>query len=232
MSLELIKTNWKDTEDSHKTINDSFVNMVNINYPLKTLRDWVERGVWGFGERSFYWMWRLIIDEMPKKFNFLEIGVFKGQVLALVQLLSKLSGRLPEVTGVTPLTNEGGYWESNYEEDIYKIFDTFNLIRPNLIKGLSTDKDIIDKAGRLGSIDILYIDGGHDEATVKSDITNYTPLIKKGGYLVIDDCCNDMNLPNGYFRGHEQVTKAVKENVGKEFEFLFNVVHNKIWKKL
>lgn len=229
MSLDIIKTNWKDTPENHEMINKSFIDMVNVNHPLRILRDWVESNIWGFGERSFYWMWKLIIDEIPEKFTFMEIGVFRGQILALVEMLAEKSGRKVDLYGVSPLSSEGGYWESNYEEDVHKIFDTFGLIRPNLIKGLSTDKDIIDRC-RI-PLDILYIDGGHEKEIVKSDLINYTPFIKEGGYLVIDDCCNDLNLPKGYFKGHQQVTEAVNENLPKEFEFLFSVVHNKVWQK-
>ena len=53
-------------------------------------------------------------------------------------------------------------------------------------------------------------------------------------YLVVDDCCNNIPMPSGYFTGIESVTKAVNEWEAKqtEFELLFNVVHNKLYKKV
>jgi predicted O-methyltransferase YrrM len=37
------------------------------------------------------------------------------------------------------------------------------------------------------SIDVLHIDGNHDEEYVTKDIVNYLPLVKKGGYIIMDD---------------------------------------------
>ena len=37
------------------------------------------------------------------------------------------------------------------------------------------------------SIDILHIDGNHDEEYVTKDILFYLPLVKKGGYIIMDD---------------------------------------------
>ena len=37
------------------------------------------------------------------------------------------------------------------------------------------------------SIDVLHIDGNHDEEYVTKDIINYLPLVKKGGYIIMDD---------------------------------------------
>jgi hypothetical protein len=60
-------------------------------------------------------------------------------------------------------------------------------------------------------------------------------MIKQGGYLLIDDACNDMNQPWGYFQGIQPVTDAVlkweKTEIGQEFEFLFNVVHNRLYRR-
>lgn len=38
-----------------------------------------------------------------------------------------------------------------------------------------------------GTFDIIFIDGGHDYATVKGDIEGYRPLVKRGGLLCGDD---------------------------------------------
>ncbi len=35
--------------------------------------------------------------------------------------------------------------------------------------------------------DYVYLDGGHDYETVKADIKNYYPLLRKGGVLAFDD---------------------------------------------
>jgi len=34
-------------------------------------------------------MWLTLVQEIPSNFKFLEIGVFKGRILSLIELLSK-----------------------------------------------------------------------------------------------------------------------------------------------
>ena len=230
-TIEELIEGWKDTPERHQSIHSILCEKTNETPHLKALRDWVEVSIFGFGERSFYWMWKLICDTQKPNFNFLEIGVFRGQTLALIQMLQPKA----KIYGVTPLDSTDGHWESNYEADIKLIHDTFNLKQPNIIKGLSTDMSIVayclDKF-KLESIDIVYIDGGHAYETVVSDIKYYTQFVKKGGYLVIDDCCHKYQIPHGMFAGIESVSKAVDEWNQEGFKELFSVVHIRVFKKI
>lgn len=233
MNLQQVKEFWKDDRSIHADINETFTRLVNADPELKAFRDFVEGNndtpvkIFGFGERSFLWMWKLLVDEMPPDFKFLEIGVFRGQVLALIRILSKTA----HITGITPLDSTGGHWDSDYEADIKYLHDHFKLSQPDIIKGLSTDKEIIDTAG--GEYDIIYIDGGHEYEVAKADIINYSPFVKVGGYLVIDDCANKYDLPYGYFRGIESVSRAVDEHLPNEqFKEIFSVVHNRIFQRV
>lgn len=233
MKLQQVKEFWKDDRSIHADINETFTRLVNADPELKAFRDFVEGNndtpvkIFGFGERSFLWMWKLLVDEMPPNFKFLEIGVFRGQVLALIRILSKTAS----IAGITPLDSTGGHWDSDYEADIKLLHETFKLSQPDIIKGLSTDPDIIEKAK--GTYDIIYIDGGHEYEVAKSDIINYSPFVKVGGYLVIDDCANKYDLPYGYFRGIESVSRAVDQHLPNEqFKEIFSVVHNRIFQRV
>lgn len=231
MRLETTKQLWKDEESVHRFINEGFSICVDEEKDLKEYRDWIESNIFGFGERSFIWMWKLLVDEMPPYFSFLEIGVFRGQILGLIRMLADRSERGVRIIGVTPLDSSGGHWESDYNKDIKHLHDTFNLKQPEIIKGMSTDEGVVRLAR--GSYDIIYIDGGHDYETVKSDIKNYAPMVKNGGYLVIDDCANKYSLPNGYFKGIESVSKAVDELLPNEYyKEVFSVVHNRVFKRI
>jgi cephalosporin hydroxylase len=173
---------------------------------------------------------------MPNEFKFLEIGVFRGQVLSLYRLLADMSGKKAVRYGVSPMDSSDGHWDSDYFADAVTIHQQFNLKKDYTIyHGSSTDKNIIEKAQSTTPYDILYIDGGHTFDIVQSDLASYPQMIKKGGYLLIDDACNDMNQPWGYFQGIQPVTDAVleweKTEIGKEFEFIFNVVHNRLYIK-
>lgn len=236
-SLQEVKELWKDTEENHKFLNDSFIEKVNAVPELKAHRDFVENNIWGFGERAFLWMWWLIIKEMPHRFSFLEIGVFKGQVLSLIKMIADMQGKEVTRYGVTPLSSEGVGWESNYQQDIETIHDKFNIKKDYIIlKGDSTDTRMIYIAEGL-SLDILYIDGCHTEECTKSDIVHYSPSIKKDGYLVIDDSGCGFHMPFGYFQGIKSVCDAVDKILppftkNDSYEHLFNIVHNRVWKKL
>jgi hypothetical protein len=227
-TLKGVQSMWTDHDIVHRLINDGLAQRVNADPKLKAYRDWIEEKIFGFGERSFLWMWKLLIDEIPEP-NFMEIGVFRGQILGLIRMLSPGA----QITGLTPLTSAGGHWESDYEADIKLLHETFDLRQPEIIKGLSTDIDTIGKASVGVPYDIIYIDGGHDYETARHDIYTYSSFVKIGGYLIIDDCAHKYKLPEGYFKGIEAVSKAVDELLPNAYyEEVFNVVHNRIFKRI
>lgn len=240
-TLSELKAAWHDHPDFHREIHESFCEIVNGNPKLKAHRDWVEQNIFGFGERSFLWMWWLIIQEMPQEFTFMEIGVFRGQILSLVRLIADMQGKKVTRYGVTPMSTnsdagENKNWESDYKADIEKMHDQFNIEKDYIIiHGLSTDPEIIKEAQKVRT-NILYVDGAHDYESVSSDYINYTSCIETNGYLVCDDACNDMKMPFGYFQGQESCTKAtvdfmhMTDRVLTCFEFVGNVVHNRIYK--
>lgn len=234
-TLKEFQKTWVNTEKHTKHVHESFCELVNVSPKLKAHRDFVESHGYGFGERSFHWMWKLIVEAIPSPtFNFLEIGVYKGQVLSLIQLLSPES----VIYGITPLSTDGGMADRDYGKDILNLHKAFNLVpKYDLAIGRSDNLDIYEETVSIfttEALDILYIDGGHTKPEAKFDIVNYSPLVKKGGYLVIDDCACDIKHPFGYFMGIEDVCKAVEETMtnNPEWEFIGSVVHNKIWRKL
>lgn len=231
--IEEIKARWQDTKESHRALNEEFAYRVNDTPTLKEHRDWVEQNIFGFGERSFHWLHKIIVDEMPETFSFLEIGVFRAQTLSLYQLLANEAGKKVTRYGITPLDGSDGHWDSDYKKDIETIHDQFGLAKDyTILHGLSTDTEIIKEAQKL-SVDVLYVDGGHQYETVKNDMTHYPQIVKPGGYLIIDDCCNSLNISEGYFGGIEPVTRAVNEweSIQTDFEFCFSIVHIKVFKR-
>lgn len=225
-TLKEVADIWKDDIDLHRLINEQFTKNVNNIPALKEYRDWIETNIFGFGERSFLWMWKLLVDTQGANFSFLEIGVFRGQILGLIRMLAPFAS----ITGITPLTNEGGHWDSDYADDIKNLHDTFKLKQPEIIKGLSTDTVVVVQAGMY---DIVYIDGGHSYEVAKSDIFIYSSHVKVGGYLVVDDCSHKYNLPDGYFKGIADVSRAVDELLPNDYYVeLFNVMHNRVFKRV
>lgn len=230
MNLQELKETWKDEPDYHQTIHESFTDILNITPELKAHRDFVQNNIYGFGERSFWWLWKLLCDELAVDSKLLEVGCFKGATLSVWKLL------LPDskVFGVTPLDSTGIDWEGDYAKFIADIHEKFGQQQPTIIKGLSEAPESIQAAKEQAPYDVTYIDGGHERHHIDNDLLHYAPMVKPGGYLVIDDAACWMNMPFGYFQGilpvSEGLVDYMKEH-GSEWEFITNCVHLMVYKK-
>lgn len=225
-----------DNFNRHFFIHKEFQAYLENMPSLYEHRRWVEQNLFGFGERSFGYMWWLLVKEMPREFTFMEIGVYKGQILSLIELIAVLQHKKVTRYGITPLNNARmeSQGESDFEKDIEHIHDKFGLTKDyRLLKGYSTDPAIIAEAQSI-KVDLLYIDGEHTVDGVTSDLENYSPLVSKGGYIINDDACCDMNMPEGMFKGINECTEATLKffTDNPAFKFVGNVVHNRIYQKV
>lgn len=236
MTLKEYSQDWVDTPEFHSLINDSFIGFVNNTPQLNEHRGFVEDNIMGFGERSFYWLHKLIVDEMPDNFKFLEIGVFRAQILSLYRILADMSGKKVTRYGVSPMDSSGIGWEGDYFADVARLHQQFNTKQDYTIyHGSSTDAKIIAKSQETAPYDMLFIDGSHEYEDVVSDLKHYAPLVKSGGYLLVDDAANRLHMEFGFFQGIQPVSDALYEweqtELGKEFEFVFSVVHNMLFRR-
>src|SRR6185312_11940965 len=111
MTLEELKAAWTDTEEYHKHIHELFTELVNKDPILDAHRTYVDSHIFGMGERSFQYLWKLIMAELPEEPKMLEIGCHKGQIISLWKLLSEKA----DVCGITPLDGQGTGWtEDDY----------------------------------------------------------------------------------------------------------------------
>jgi predicted O-methyltransferase YrrM len=189
-------------------------------------------------------MWHLLVQQAPRNFRFLEIGVFKGQTISLVSLLNKMMRKDGQVFAITPLNASGDKYATHpdvdYEEAIAIIYAQFGLDASDLIviEGYSNHLDIIATARQTAPYDLIFIDGCHDYDVVVSDLTNYGDMVSIGGYLVIDDASNYLNIPDNLIRanwkGLEDVSRATRDVVENDARFMevFAVGHNRIFKRI
>lgn len=195
----------------------------------------------GFGEMAFAWNWKLLVDAMPAdSFKFLEVGVYKGRVLGLIGLCARRTGRTVFLHGVTPLCTIGDkysrYDESNYFADIHGALGKCG-VRTDALQlhiGLSQDPAILRSAAAGGPYDCVFIDGCHDYEVVVADIKAYLPLVKVGGYFVMDDSSLYIEKPYGQFLGHPDVSRAAKEHLTEEagVKHIVAIGHNQVWQRV
>lgn len=229
-TIKKLKSEWIDEESYHKYIKDLFEGLVNDNPELKDHRDFVENG-WGFGERAFWWAWKLILDEITiEKPKLLEIGVYKAATLSLWRLLKPIAA----IYGITPLNTTGDYPDFDYRADIEAIHNHFNQPQPTIFAALSNDPWAIVQARKASLFDILYIDGDHSYEGCLFDLTKYSPMVCDNGFLVVDDAAHYTHQKWGEFQGHKSVSDSLVDFMkveGDKWDFITNVVHLMIYRK-
>jgi SAM-dependent methyltransferase len=230
--------NPANAEKRHEIIYHEFESNVRVKQP-KLAEAFAATE--GFGELPFCWNWLLAVQAAPRTFSFLEIGVYKGRVLAMIQLLAEAMGKLPLIVGVSPLSDTGDKYSSyekvDYVEAIRESFRRTHGANPantQVVKGFSQDAETVKNAAAFGPFDILFIDGCHDYDIVCKDIENYLPHLKPGGLLVMDDASLLIDRPYGLFHGHPDVARAIHDKLDgrTDIQHLYAVGHNRVWKKL
>jgi hypothetical protein len=258
--LENHINNYENTKAGNNYIFHEFTARTNSIPYLRAHRDYIEKHNLGFGERAFQYMWYLIIKHICThnlSGNVLEIGVFKGQIISLWKLISKMENLDIKVNGITPLEGNSSpkigllksilfkfsskfrensmsgnfYLKENYLQIIDEVFNHFELDIDtiNILKGYSTDLNIY-KAVENEKFSLIYIDGDHTFEGVTKDINMYASLVEKGGFLVMDDAA--CNIPgNDFWKGHQSVSDACKIIDALPFRNVLNVGHNRIYQK-
>ena len=167
------------------------------------IRDEYDEGGWCFDEK------RKLIHNLVKTTHSkvcVEIGVYKGSSLfAFAEVLETIGGK---ITGIDPWSFEMSKNDIETADKIYEDYfynqllkgqETFDIIY-NGVSDIVSNNDMSKTITLLRkpsedafiefeneSIDIIHIDGNHNEMNVSRDILLYLPLVKKGGYIIMDD---------------------------------------------
>jgi hypothetical protein len=235
---------WEDSALAHTVIFKEFYSAVDRDPQLKAHRDFVEQNNFGFGDRPFHWMWNLVVQALPPDFKFLEIGVFQGQIISLVSMLSKRYDKPGRVFALTPLKPVGDsfcqYIDVDYRKRIEMLYTQFNLDPASVTfyEGVSSDELVIAQAQQNSPYNAIYIDGGHDYETVVNDIEIFSGMLATNGLLIMDDSADHLNIPDGLiplnWRGILDVSNAVRDKLesNQQFNHIFSCGHNRIWQKI
>ena len=241
LDFDKFSKEWKNSIEYNTYIYNTFGNEVDNSEILTKHCNIITEYKLAFGEKPFLYLWPLIVSQIPKEGKFLEIGVYKGSILALTQTISKHLDLYITSYGLTPLSNVGDKYSSydygDYGYDISFLFHKVNTSIENtiIIPGLSTDENVKEAAKTESPYDVVYIDGGHDYETVINDIDLCDQILKPGGILVMDDASSELNLSKTHpgFPGHPDVAKAIIDDLDKRnnYKHLFACGHNRVWIK-
>ncbi len=129
------------------------------------------------------------------EFSGVEIGVLFGISAMVIQEAVSPFFERSHMTLIDPLE---GYYRPGELDPMTKLPVSRRLLQRNLdrlcvppeqytvIQGYSTDDAVLERVSRQ-TYNFLLIDGDHSFEGVKGDFDRYAPLLRKGGYLVIDD---------------------------------------------
>jgi hypothetical protein len=191
----------------------------------------------GFGEDAFHVLWWMLLQELRPK-TFLEIGVYRGQVLSHVSLLNQILKTEGSVTGISPFLPAGDAVsryrsDIDYLEDTLKNFRHFGLPQPELIKAFSTELKAINKI-QSQSWDAIYIDGNHDYEVAKQDWEICAQNLNPGGIIVLDDSAlnTEYRPPAFATGGHPGPSQLAQEVDSSRFNEILRVGHNRVFQRI
>lgn len=203
---------------------------------LRKHRAYFSQNLRGFGEDAMHAQWFLLFHELKPK-SFLEIGVYRGQIISLISLLSKSSKMDCFVQGISPfspIADSVSKYPANldYYQDTLANFCQLALSPPNLLKALSTDEEAVAKI-RSQKWDLIYIDGNHDYEIVCRDWQVCSASIRPGGVIVLDDSSLNTNYRPPMFgtAGHPGPSRLAAEIDPKSFREILRVGHNRAFQK-
>lgn len=140
----------------------------------------------------------ILIDiiQKTKPTTIVEIGVWGGKSLIPMAYTLKKQGK-GKIYGIDPWDNQESiqgvtnpvnlsYWQTvNHERVFQTLVDhlrQFDLKdHAILIRSSSENAPLIE------NIDVLHIDGNHSSITSYLDVTKWVPLVKSGGWIIVDD---------------------------------------------
>jgi len=116
---------------------------------------------------------------------FLEIGVYKGKFLALMEYLTRETGA--KLIGIDPF--------ELVDQDLQTVErslaeNELEMERVFLHSGYSTDTALVQQAVAGASIALIHVDGSHQADIVYRDLITADRIISNDGYIIADDFFN------------------------------------------
>jgi len=122
-------------------------------------------------------LYEIVLESKPK--NVIEIGVRQAQSTRSI-LSAMKENDFGTLTSVD-IKNYSYRILEDPDQDLKKYW--------KLYVGDSSGEEMVNRFKGF-ECDILFIDGDHSYEGVKKDYINYSPLVKKGGLIILHDVCN------------------------------------------
>jgi predicted O-methyltransferase YrrM len=183
---------------------------------MKSYRD--IQGFFDYGH-----LFKRFIQEIPDGGIFVECGSWLGKSSAFLCDAIEESGKDLNLWIIDSWLGSSVERGSSHalvtRKDIYQIFlENMRGRKFNHIRGLSHE---VCNSFQHGSCDVVFIDMEHTYESVKEDIKDWLPKVKKGGTLAGHDY--------GSKRWKDGVQKAVHETLGKENIEVVSCGTNSCW---
>jgi hypothetical protein len=150
-----------------------------------------------------------LLDATPEGGTFVELGCYKGKSTSFIGVeihKRKRDINFFAVDSFQGATNSTDANEIKAYEGISEIEESYTYNVSLIGNKIKTIVSLTDEAAQYfddGSVDVVFVDGGHSYEVVKADILAWLPKVKKGGILAGHD-----------FNAWQGVNKAVTEIFG------------------
>jgi predicted O-methyltransferase YrrM len=150
-------------------------------------------GGWCDAEKGFQ-IGKLVLDSKPQKIA--EIGVFEGKSTLALAKACKMNGSgtvyaidswKKEDCIDDENTSNQEWWATLNMDGHYEAF-VGHTVRAQVVKNIQFCRMSSWDASRfLPDMDMVHIDANHAEWPSTSDVVNWLPKLKVGGYMIMDD---------------------------------------------
>ena len=150
-----------------------------------------------------------LLDATPEGGVFVELGCYKGKSTSFIGVeihKRKRDINFIAVDSFQGATNSTDANEIKAYEGISEIQESYTYNVAPIGNKIKTIVSLTDEAAQYfedGSVDVIFVDGGHSYEVVKADILAWLPKMKKGGIMAGHD-----------FNAWQGVNKAVTEIFG------------------
>ena len=264
-SLDLVIDSYENTASCNDFIWQLFTDKTNEIKFLKKHREYVEANNLGFGDRAFHYMWYLLLSKLFENKtspNLLEIGVYKGQVISLWEIIAQKLGHDINIHAISPFSG-------NINTSFFTNNHFLKIVRKLLSKSFREDLKLGNMHPKLDYLKInenLFSHFGLSFNKVNKHIglSNDFSVLEKVGSKRFDIVYIDGNHrydvvkmdiynysplvnPNGYlvmddasyflpgsifWKGYKEVSKACNEIENLGFKNVLNVGHNRVYRRI